>query len=89
MIQQPKFWKNKNIFSDILLPFSYVYIILGKIRNFFEKNYKSNLLVICVGNFTIGGSGKTPTVIYISINFMSYSFLMPIALIQKIRVKRL
>ena len=66
MIQQPKFWKNKNIFSDILLPFSYVYIILGKIRNFFEKNYKSNLLVICVGNFTIGGSGKTPTVIYIS-----------------------
>ena len=65
-MHQPKFWKNKNLLSDTFLPFSLIYLILGGIKNFFEKNYKSKLSIICIGNLTIGGSGKTPTVIYVS-----------------------
>jgi tetraacyldisaccharide 4'-kinase len=66
MISQPKFWKNRNFISDILLPLSFFYILISSFKNYFEKKFQSKLTIICVGNLTIGGSGKTPTVIYIA-----------------------
>tara|TARA_B100000886_G_scaffold22798_1_gene14457 strand:- start:289 stop:1296 length:1008 start_codon:yes stop_codon:yes gene_type:complete len=66
MISQPKFWKNRNFVSDILLPLSFFYLFINSFKNYFEKKFKSKLTIICVGNLTIGGSGKTPTVIYIA-----------------------
>ena len=66
MISQPKFWKNRNFVSDILLPLSFFYLFISSFKNYFEKKFKSKLTIICVGNLTIGGSGKTPTVIYIA-----------------------
>ena len=74
MMRQPKFWKTKNITSHLLMPLSVIFLFLGKIKNLFEKNYKSKIPVICVGNITIGGSGKTPTVLYIAnlLNKLNY-----------------
>ena len=66
MMFQPKFWKTKNFISHLLIPMSLIFLFLGKIKKLFEKNYKSKIPVICVGNITIGGSGKTPTVLYIA-----------------------
>ena len=66
MIPQPKFWKNRNFISNILLPLSFFYILISSFKNYFEKKFQSKLTIICVGNLTIGGSGKTPTVIYIA-----------------------
>ena len=66
MISQPKFWKNRNFISDILLPLSFFYLFISSFKNYFEKKFKSKLTIICVGNLTIGGTGKTPTVIYIA-----------------------
>ena len=66
MISQPKFWKNRNFVSDILFPLSFLYLFISSFKNYFEKKFKSKLTIICVGNLTIGGSGKTPTVIYIA-----------------------
>ena len=64
MIKQPKFWTNKNFISNILLPVSIIFLLLSKIRNLLQKKLKSKLFVICIGNITIGGTGKTPTVMF-------------------------
>ena len=64
MIVAPKFWYNRNkisiFFSIILYPLSLVWILIFKIKKELSNPYKSNLTVICVGNITVGGSGKTP-----------------------------
>jgi tetraacyldisaccharide 4'-kinase len=60
-----------NLLKSILLPFVPVYGFVVYLRNMFfdKKIFKStkvNAKVISVGNITVGGSGKTPTVIYLS-----------------------
>ena len=67
------FWHRlqKNKFSRAGLSFiSKLFQIIGVSRWFFyqkiKKPFKSQLFVISVGNLTLGGSGKTPTVIELS-----------------------
>ena len=53
-----------------LLPFAVLFWILTEIRNFlydksFLKSHKVDVPVLCVGNLTTGGTGKTPWVQYI------------------------
>ena len=62
MLYQPKFWKTKNIFSSIFLPLSFIFRFLNLIKRI-KKPKDLDIPIICVGNLTIGGAGKTPSVL--------------------------
>ena len=60
-----------NFFLPLLIPASWVYGIITSFRNYcFDKGvFKSQLFhkpIISIGNITVGGTGKTPLVIYIA-----------------------
>jgi tetraacyldisaccharide 4'-kinase len=64
-------WYKKNYFYILLLPFSCIYFIIIHIRLYLYKSnilvdYKPNKPVVVVGNITVGGTGKTPLVIYLA-----------------------
>lgn len=63
---KPDFWVNDNILSIALTPLSFIYKLLFKIKYSTQIPYKSKIPVICVGNVTIGGTGKTPLCIHIA-----------------------
>ncbi len=59
-----------NFFRKILFPLIPIYALIIAIRNWlFDKNiFKANKVsanIISIGNITVGGSGKTPAVIYL------------------------
>ena len=59
-MKTPKFWDTKNSTSTLLLPISYIYNLITQYRLHHNQPYKSKAYVICVGNITAGGVGKTP-----------------------------
>mgnify|MGYP001320648978 CR=1 FL=1 len=67
-----KVWHSKfNIFSLILLPFSLLYFLVTKFKLYlyehqFIKRYKSQTPLVIIGNITVGGTGKTPFVIWLA-----------------------
>jgi tetraacyldisaccharide 4'-kinase len=59
------------ILKIILSPFVFLYAAVIYVRNlFFDnsvfKSEKINSIIVSVGNITVGGSGKTPLVIYVA-----------------------
>ena len=61
----PKFWLRQkfklSILSHLLFPFSLMWLGLNQVRFLLISPSKSPIPVICVGNITVGGNGKTPT----------------------------
>ena len=64
MFKAPEFWYKKNIISKLqiilLYPFSILWDQIDECKRYFSKTYKSKLKVVCRGNLTVGGTGKTP-----------------------------
>ena len=60
-----KIWKSNNFLNLLLFPFSIFYYLCFVIYKISNKEKKCNIPVLCVGNITLGGAGKTPTVIEI------------------------
>jgi len=64
-MKTPKFWNYNNIISWLLLPFSLCYFLGFWARKNFTKPEKLSIPVICIGNLTAGGAGKTPVALAI------------------------
>jgi len=67
MLKAPKFWYQSNfsIFAMLLLPLSLIWITGTYLKKKFSKPIRSKIPVIAIGSAIIGGSGKTPSVIYV------------------------
>ena len=66
-LKKPKFWdyKNPNFLAYLLLPFSYLVILINFLKN--KKQLRvQRIKTICIGNIYIGGTGKTPLSIKIN-----------------------
>ena len=62
----PKFWYTGNTIRSILLyPLSNIYHFLFLLIRAVKNEKKIAIPVICVGNIVLGGSGKTPIVMYL------------------------
>jgi len=73
-----KLWLQQLLFAKhsliLLYPFSYLYAVAIYIRRLLYKlkllpSFKLAVPVIVVGNITVGGTGKTPVVIYLANKF--------------------
>jgi len=76
----PNFWQKNSLLSYILLPFGLIFLLLGRLRKLLSKPVKFPAFTICVGNCTVGGTGKTQLIITIAkeltkrnINFIIFS----------------
>lgn len=67
----PKFWQKRNIIAHILFPLSLIYQFLGFLRRILARPITLPTEVICVGNCSIGGTGKTQIVMYLAKLFKS------------------
>lgn len=69
-LHAPKFWQYRNFLSIALLPLAVIYLFITKLRRFYYLKIRHptrfNCPVIVVGNVTVGGTGKTPLVIWLA-----------------------
>ena len=65
-LKKPKFWDHKkpSLYSYIILPFTIILNLITKIKSK-PKLSNSKIKTICIGNFYIGGTGKTSLAIKI------------------------
>ena len=66
-LNKPKFWNRKNSgYSIILFPVSLIVLFFIFLKKKYTKTLRFNIPIICVGNIYIGGTGKTPTSIFLA-----------------------
>ena len=75
-LTKPKFWDKKSLslISILLLPLTVITIIIIFFKKLFSKIQNFEIPIICVGNIYVGGTGKTPTSIYIANELLNLGF---------------
>ena len=66
-LDEPSWWYSRTPTSiaTLLQPLGALYGAAAAARYFRATPYRSRLPVICIGNFTAGGTGKTPLAVYL------------------------
>lgn len=64
-------WQTKTLAHLLLVPLSWLFLVITAIRRFLYRtrilpSFQLSAPVIVVGNITVGGTGKTPFVIYLA-----------------------
>ncbi len=61
-MRAPEFWTKQGGLARVLAPLGAAYALGGDLRRRFAEPWRAPVPVVCVGNLTVGGTGKTPTV---------------------------
>ena len=79
IVKKPKFWdfKKPNFLAYLLYPFSILVEIYNIISSFIPKKKFTEIKTMCVGNLYIGGTGKTPTTLFLY-NFLKKMNINPV-----------
>ncbi len=64
-MKTPAFWQRKNRLAYALWPLSIFYETAAFYKRLFTTSVTLPVPVICIGNITAGGSGKTPMALYV------------------------
>jgi tetraacyldisaccharide 4'-kinase len=64
-VRTPAFWSDNSTLSQVLHPISKLYEFINRLRYSFIRPAKFPIPVLCIGNITAGGSGKTPVALHI------------------------
>jgi tetraacyldisaccharide 4'-kinase len=62
-MKAPGFWREDGMLARMLSPLGALYGMAGAVRARMVTPYRAPVPVICIGNLTLGGAGKTPTTI--------------------------
>jgi tetraacyldisaccharide 4'-kinase len=56
----PEFWASDGVLPRLLQPLAWAYATAGATRQAWTRPWRAPVPVICIGNLTVGGAGKTP-----------------------------
>ncbi len=73
-MKTPEFWQHNNLVSKLLTPLGELYALATKLRLKLRHPQKVKIPVICIGNLTAGGTGKTPTAISLALMLQNAGF---------------
>jgi tetraacyldisaccharide 4'-kinase len=62
-MRAPEFWAEDGLPAQLLEPFGHLFGLAGRLRRRLVRARRAPVPVICIGNLTVGGAGKTPTVL--------------------------
>jgi tetraacyldisaccharide 4'-kinase len=65
-MRAPNFWKHKGIVAHLLAPLGALHGASIAFKAAHASPYRAPMPVICVGNLTAGGSGKTPVALAVA-----------------------
>lgn len=65
-MKTPEYWQSDSLFSRLLQPLGILYGTLTQLRLKMRKPRRASVPVICIGNITAGGTGKTPVAISVA-----------------------
>src|SRR5262249_58403415 len=65
-MHEPAFWwRQTGLIANLLAPFGFLYGAVAA-RRMAMEGVSAKAPVLCVGNFSLGGAGKTPTVMMLA-----------------------
>ncbi len=65
-MRAPEFWVRRGVLSAIFSPAACAYDLAGRARGALARPYHASVPVVCVGNLTAGGAGKTPVALAVA-----------------------
>ena len=60
MMREPRFWARNGVAASALLPLACAWTGASRVRRRLSRPWHAPVPVLCVGNVTVGGAGKTP-----------------------------